>query len=130
VAAEFSVRPDRRLGLIIALVTSAAVFSPWFSSFGFLTNAVLSMAALGIGGKALSRAIKPRLVIRLDNSAVHYRERSDWSSVVRQPFVSPWFIGWRGAGIAGYGVFASQLSSEDFRRLAKSLRLSGRVWLE
>ncbi len=123
--AEIAVQPDRRLGLSIGLLTLAAVFSAWRSDVGFLLACMLSVLALGVGGAAGFRLIRPRLVIRLDGTTVHYRQGRRWSSLVRQPYVSPWFIGWRGRGLANHGVFSSQLSDEEFRRLAKTLRLGG-----
>jgi len=123
--AEIAIQPDRRLGLIMGLLTMAAVFSVWVSDLGFLLACGLSVLACGIGGAAGFRLLSPRLVIRLNGTTLHYRQGPRWSSLVRQPFVSPWFIGWRGRGVASHGVFSSQLSDEDFRRLAKTLRLGG-----
>lgn len=86
---------------------------------------LLGALAVLVGGRAVFRLLRPDLILRLDDEGLGYRRGRQWSGHVRQPFVSPWFIGWRGRGLAGFGVFPYQLSKDQYRRLARCLRHSG-----
>ena len=87
---------------------------------------ILVPTALFLGARSVSGLLNPRLVLRLENDTLWYRQtHGRWTSCVRQPFVSPWFIGWRGRGWMGFSVFPQQLSRDDYRRLARCLRQSG-----
>ncbi|MFW5816787.1 MAG: hypothetical protein ACOCVP_07995 [Wenzhouxiangella sp.] len=124
-APEIALRPAPGLAALVAVLVVLATGAIVVSGIALVWAALLVVGALVYGARAVLGLLKPGLVLRLDGERLRYRRDRGWSSLVRQPFVSPWFIGWRGEGLAGYGVVAGQLAKNDFRRLARSLRLSG-----
>lgn len=124
-ATEIVVRPAPGLAACVAAITGTAIASlasVQLNPFGVI---LLCLLALLMGSRAILRLARPQLLLRLEDDGFAYRLGACWSSDVRQPFVSPWFIGWRGRGLTAFGVFRYQLGKDEFRRLARSLRQSG-----
>ncbi len=124
-SAETAPGPARWMAGWTATIVLLAVASLVVADPGPLTATLLGGLTLLVGARAIVRLLVPGLTLRLDADGLSYRRHGRWSSIVRQPFVSPWFIGWRGDGWAGFGVFACQLAEDDFRRLARTLRQAG-----
>ncbi len=108
-----------------AMLSFLAACSLVFADLGAGTVFILGMLALLLGGRATLRLLRPALTLNLDMDGLSYRRGGRWSRRVRHSFVSPWFIGWRGDGLAAFGVFRGQLSKDEFRRLARCLRQGG-----
>jgi hypothetical protein len=119
------VRPAWFAAACVALATVAAVFSLVNAQINPLPASLMSLPTVFLAARAVVRLARPSLMLRLDGDGLVYRQGSSWSSHVRQAFVSPWFIGWRGRGLAGFGVFRGQLEKDQFRRLARTLRQAG-----
>ncbi|MEE4638837.1 MAG: hypothetical protein V2J42_08885 [Wenzhouxiangella sp.] len=124
-ATEIQLRPSWSAAACVVLATAAAVISIVSVQIHPFLASLVALAAIVLGARAALRMGRPTLVLRLEGDGFAYRHGSGWSSHVRQAFVSPWFIGWRGRGWVGFGVFRCQLGRDEFRRLARTLRQSG-----
>ncbi|NDY94840.1 hypothetical protein [Wenzhouxiangella limi] len=107
------------------MLTFLAACSLVFADLDWGTVFILGVVAMVLGGRATVRLLRPALTLNPDMDGLSYRRGGRWSRRVRYSFVSPWFIGWRGDGLAAFGVFRGQLSKDEFRRLARCLRQSG-----
>lgn len=120
---ETEVGPARSMALLVAGLLVLALIALLQSGLNPLTAGMGGCLAGVLGLKSVYRLLIPTLVLRCSEEGLEYRWRKRrWCSTIRSPFVSPWFIGWRGEGLLGFGVFPSQLPEDGFRRLAKALR--------
>jgi len=120
---DVHVGPARSIALLLAGLLMVCVIALFRSGMNPLATGVFAGMGVALGLRGIYRLLVPGLVLRFVDQGAQYqwRERS-WCSTIRSPFVSPWFIGWRGQGLLGFGIFPSQLSKDEFRRLAKALR--------
>ncbi|MFP4207644.1 MAG: hypothetical protein ACLFSC_03230 [Wenzhouxiangella sp.] len=118
-------QPARSMAGAVVFLTLLAACAVLQSGSGGLASLVIALLTLVTGARATYRLLSPNLVLRLDDGRLLWRRGRTWASEVRSPFVSPWFIGWRGRGLSGCGVFAGQLPKDRFRRLARTLRQQG-----
>jgi hypothetical protein len=120
---ELRVHPARSIAAMLAGLVLVGIIAVFYSGLNALTSFVASLLLVLVGLQGLYRLLFPGLALRLSDEGLQYQWRGrPWASRVQRPFVSPWFIGWRGEGIRGFGVFPSQLSADGFRRLARALR--------
>lgn len=103
-----------------------AVAAIWLSNLRDPFQWALTVTLLAGLSDGIRRVLRPALQLRLQQAQLEYRLRPDqaWrrQAASQSCFASPWFIGWRGRGLRGHGVFRCQLQPEQFRRLLVSLR--------
>ncbi len=120
---EIEVGPARIIAVVLAIVAGGCLIALFSSGLNFFSATFFALVVILVAGRGVYHLLLPQLVLRFTEHGLQYKWRDRrWTSSVHRPFVSPWFIGFRGDGLRAFGVFPSQLTEDGFRQLAKTLR--------